>query len=95
MKNAKVWKGEDETFSIGLVDDLYVTIPRRHYNDLKAEINIDKKIIAPVSEGVVFGSVNVSLAGEIVANKPLIALKDVKQGGFINRLYDEAMLMLE
>lgn len=95
LKNAKVWKGEDETFSIGLVDDLYVTIPRRHYNDLKAEINIDKKIIAPVSEGVVFGSVNVSLAGEIVANKPLIALKDVKQGGFINRLYDEAMLMLE
>jgi len=95
LTDARVWKGDSKELSMGLQEDLYVTIPRRHYNDLKAEINIDKKIMAPVKQGTSFGSVNVSLAGEIVANKPLVALKTINKGGFVDRMYDEAMLMLE
>jgi len=78
-----------------LAEDLYVTIPRRHYNDLKAEINISKKITAPVREGDKFGSVNVALKNEQLINKDLIALKSVEQGNIIRRLYDGAMMMME
>ncbi len=95
LSEARIWKGDSKKLPIGLADDLYVTIPRRHYNDLKAEIKVDKKITAPVKEGAVFGSVNVSLAGDVIADKPLIALKTVNQGSIIDKLYDEAMLMLE
>jgi len=95
LTEARIWKGDAKQLPMGLSEDLYVTIPRRHYNDLKAEINVDKKIMAPVKEGVSLGTVNVSLAGDIVADKPLIALKTVNKGGFVDRLYDEAMLMLE
>ncbi len=95
LTEARVWKGDAKQLPMGLNEDLYVTIPRRHYNDLKAEINIDKKIMAPVKEGVSLGSVNVSLADDVVANKPLVALKTINKGGFVDRLYDEAMLMLE
>jgi len=95
LTDARVWKGDSKELPMGLKEDLYVTIPRRHYNDLKAEINLDKKIMAPVKQGASFGTVNVSLADEIVANKPLVALKTINKGGFIERLYDEAMLMLE
>ena len=95
LNKARVWKGNSKKLPLGLNDDLFVTIPRRHYNDLKAEINVDKKIVAPVKEGETFGSVNVSLAGELVANKPLVALKTVDKGGLVRRLYDEALLLLE
>jgi D-alanyl-D-alanine carboxypeptidase (penicillin-binding protein 5/6) len=95
LNEARIWKGDSKILPIGLMEDLYVTIPRRHYNDLKAEINVDKKITAPVKEGAVFGSVNVALAGDVIASKPLIALKTVNQGGIIDKLYDEALLMLE
>jgi len=95
LTEARIWKGDAKQLPMGLNEDLYVTIPRRHYNDLKAEINIDKKIMAPVKEGASLGSVNVSLAGDVVANKPLVALKTINKGGFVDRLYDEAMLMLE
>lgn len=95
LSETRIWKGDSEQLPIGLGEDLYVTIPRKHYNDLNAEINIDKKIIAPVNKGDVFGSVNVALAGDVIANKPLIALKTVNEGGLFQQLYDEAMLMLE
>jgi len=95
LNETRIWKGDSKKLPLGLKDDLFVTIPRKHYNELKAEINIDKKIIAPVKEGETFGSVNVSLAGDLVANKPLVALKTVSKGSFVKRLYDEALLLLE
>lgn len=95
LTETRVWKGESKELPMGIKDDLYVTVPRRHYKDLKAELNIDKKIVAPVNEGDVFGSVNVSLAGEVIVKQPLIALKTVNKGSFIDILYDEAMLYLE
>ncbi len=95
LSEARVWKGDIKNLQIGLAEDLYVTIPRRHYDDLKAVITIDKKIIAPVKEGEKLGSVNVTLKGEVVAEKELIALKAVEQGNIFRRLYDSAMMMLE
>lgn len=95
LTEARIWKGDSKKLAMGLTEDLYVTIPRRHYNDLKAEINIDKKIIAPVKQGASLGTVNVALVGDVVADKPLVALKTVNKGSFVQRLYDEAMLMLE
>ena len=95
LSETRIWKGDNEQLPIGLGEDLYVTIPRKHYNDLNAEININKKIIAPVNKGDVFGSVSVALAGDVIANKPLIALETVNEGSLFQQLYDEAMLMLE
>ncbi len=95
LSEARVWKGGAQTVQLGLAEDLFVTIPRRHYNDLKAVINIDKKITAPIKEGDKLGSVRVTLSNEEVANKDLIALQAVEQGGIFRRLYDSALLMME
>ena len=72
-----------------------MTIPRRHYNDLKAEIKIDEKIIAPIDKGQILGIVNVSLADNIVASMKIVALDSVSEGSIVQRLYDEALLLLE
>jgi D-alanyl-D-alanine carboxypeptidase (penicillin-binding protein 5/6) len=95
LKDAKLWKGAENTIPLGLAEDLYATIPRRHYNELKATIVVDKKIAAPVKEGDKYGSVNVELKGEIVAQKDLIALKSVEKGNILYRAYDSIMMMME
>ncbi|WP_340122896.1 D-alanyl-D-alanine carboxypeptidase family protein [Methylobacter svalbardensis] len=95
LSEARVWKGDTKNLPIGLAEDLYVTIPRRHYNDLKAVITIDKKIVAPVKEGTKLGTVNVTLKDGVVAEKDLIALKSVEQGNIFQRLYDSGMMILE
>ncbi len=95
LSEARVWKGDNKTVALGLPEDLYVTIPRRTYNDLKAEINVNKNIMAPIKAGDKFGSVNVTLKNEPIINKDLVALKTVEQGNIVRRLYDGAMMMLE
>lgn len=95
LSEARIWKGDTKNVQLGLTEDLYVTIPRRRYDDLKAVITVDKKITAPVKEGTKLGTVNVSLKGEPVVSKDLIALKSVEQGNIFQRLYDSAMMLLE
>jgi len=95
LAEARIWKGDSKNIPLGLAEDLYATIPRGHYNDLKAVINIDKKITAPVKEGTKVGTVNVTIKDDVITNKDLIALKTVEQGNIIQRLYDSAMMMLE
>ncbi len=94
LAEARVWKGDEKNLAVGLAEDLYVTIPRRQYGDLKTAINVDKNILAPVQEGAKLGTVNVTLKGELLANKDLIALKAVPQGGIFRRLYDSVAMLL-
>ncbi|MDP3335081.1 MAG: serine-type D-Ala-D-Ala carboxypeptidase, partial [Methylococcaceae bacterium] len=94
LKEAKLWKGSESTIPLGVAEDLYATIPRRHYDELKATIVVDKKITAPVKEGDKFGSVSVALKGEVVSQKDLIALKSIEKGNIFRRAYDSIMMMM-
>ena len=95
LKEAKLWKGAESAIPLGLSEDLYATIPRRHYDELKATIVVDKKITAPVKEGDKFGSVSVALKGEVVSQKDLIALKSIEKGNIFRRAYDGIMMRME
>jgi len=95
LTQTRIWKGDNKNLDLGLAKDLYVTIPRRHYNDLKAVINYDQKITAPVKQGEAFGTVNVTLAGEPVAEKKLIALSTINQGNLLRKLVDSALLLVK
>jgi len=95
LTSAQVWKGEAEQFDLGLKEDLWVTIPRGEYKTLKATMSLDTRIVAPVSEGGVFGTVNVDLAGKPFITRELAALSDVKEGSFINGIMDEVKMLFE
>ncbi len=95
LTEARVWKGHVKQLPVGVAEDLYVTIPRRHLNDLKAETSVNASITAPVKDGQAVGSLSVLLAGEVVASEPLVALKAVNKGSFMQRMMDEGLLLLE
>ena len=95
LNEARIWKGAEKTIPLGLAEDLYATIPRRQYNDLKGVITVDKKITAPVKEGAKHGSVKVTLKDQVINEKDLVALKTVEQGNIIQRLSDSVLMMME
>lgn len=88
LTEARVWKGAEELVGLGLDDDLYVTIPRGQYGKLDAVMELTPNVEAPVARGTALGDVNVSLDGEVIHTQPLVALKDVDQGGFFRRTTD-------
>ena len=95
LNETRIWKGASKTIPLGLDEDLYATIPRRQYKDLKAVVTVDKNITAPVKETAKLGSVKVTLKDQVIADKDLIALKSVDQGNIIQRLSDSVMMMIE
>ncbi|NOV28372.1 D-alanyl-D-alanine carboxypeptidase family protein [Methylomonas sp. ZR1] len=95
LGEARVRKGVTSKVAVGLPEDLYVTAPRKHFNELKAETQIDKGVFAPLNKGDTVGNLNISLAGESILSKPLVALDAVAEGGIFRRLYDAAIGLLE
>lgn len=95
LKEIRVWGGDTKTVQLGLANDLYVTIFRKHYNDLKVTMALNPDITAPITKGVGYGTLNVSFAGEPLAKQPLIALKTVSAGNFFQRLFDKVMIKME
>ncbi|NOQ13196.1 MAG: serine-type D-Ala-D-Ala carboxypeptidase, partial [Methyloprofundus sp.] len=94
LVTSRVWKGASESVSLGLAEDLYVTISRRHYKEMKAATDIDVKIMAPVEKGDQLGVVNVTLRDKTVSSKPLVALNAVAKGSFLQRAYDSALMLI-
>ncbi len=95
LTEARVRKGVTSKLPVGVAEDIFVTAPRKHFNELKAETQIDKAIMAPLNKGDTVGSLNVTLAGETILNKPLVAMESMAEGGIFRRLYDAALVMLE
>jgi D-alanyl-D-alanine carboxypeptidase (penicillin-binding protein 5/6) len=95
LTEARVRKGVTSKVQVGVAEDIYVTAPRKHFSELKAETQVDKAILAPLNKGDTVGSLNISLAGETILNKPLVAMDSVAEGGIFRRLYDAALGLLE
>ncbi len=95
LTTARVWKGAQEELSLGLNEDLYLTIPKGQYKKLEATMDLDARITAPIKQGQSFGSVNISLGDEQYAKRKLIALSPIESGGLFGNLVDEVKLLFE
>ncbi|WP_040662537.1 D-alanyl-D-alanine carboxypeptidase family protein [Nitrococcus mobilis] len=95
LTKARVWKGALEMLPLGLTHDLFVTIPEHQYDNLKASMNVDNLLMAPVTRGEQYGKVNVQLNGQTISSEPLVALEDISEGGIWRRMTDEVLLILQ
>jgi D-alanyl-D-alanine carboxypeptidase (penicillin-binding protein 5/6) len=95
LSEVRVWKGDKEQLTVGLKNDLLVTIPRRQYEKLKAKMVINSKITAPVKKGNELGRVDITLDGKPYKQVPLIALGEVAEGGIWQRTADSIILWFE
>jgi D-alanyl-D-alanine carboxypeptidase (penicillin-binding protein 5/6) len=95
LKQMRIWKGEREKAALGLANDLYVTVPRGQYKQLKASMRVGKNLVAPIDAGQKVGQVTVKLGDKLIAERPLVAQQSVKEGGLWQKLKDSALLLLE
>ena len=63
------------------------------YNsELAAEVTLDPVIKAPVSPGQILGLLRISLEGETMLERPVVALNGVDEAGLVSTLIDEVSL---
>ncbi len=92
LQKVKVWKGARNEITVGIDKDLIVTVPRGTGKKLKASMEVDPRLVAPIEAGQKVGSVKVMLDDELVTEVPLLAQQAVEKGGFFKRLWDSIMM---
>jgi D-alanyl-D-alanine carboxypeptidase (penicillin-binding protein 5/6) len=86
--------GDRETVDLGISQSTPITIPRGQTKNLEANFVLDKKLEAPLSKGEVVGKLYLQLEGDDIAEYPLVALQEVKQGSLIDRAIDYIKLQI-
>ena len=94
LSEGRVWKGQTQQVSLGVLQDVVMTLPRSTA-DVTTEIVIDGPLIAPLAVGDVIGRVRLSREGESVTEVPLQVLEVVEPAGFFARLWDGIVLWFQ
>ena len=95
LDTPEVWMGAADQVRLGLEDDLVLTVPKGSQEQLKAEMSIQPELRAPIEEGRQYGTLTVSLDGEQLVQRPLVALEAVEEAGFFSRIWDHIVLFFK
>ena len=88
LATPRLWMGELQNLSLGVAEEVLLTIPRGSRDALEAVMEIDQQIKAPIAQGDSFGELVIRLGDETLVQAPLIAQQSIPQSGLLNRLWD-------
>ena len=91
----RIWYGNKKEISLGVNENIFITIPRGRYNDLQPFLEVKSSLEAPVDKGQAVGKVVISLDDTPVTEIDLVALESVGEGSLLDKLIDYIMSYFE
>ncbi|MEL7186494.1 MAG: D-alanyl-D-alanine carboxypeptidase family protein [Pseudomonadota bacterium] len=95
ISSARVWKSENLNSRLGVIEDLYITVPRGAYDDLESHVDMPSLVMAPVATGQPIAQLSINLNGEELLRTDLRALEDNPTGSIWQRTKDSVSLWFE
>ncbi len=95
VTEVKVWKGATQQLALGTAKDVRVTTPRGQGKNVATAIEVQPRIVAPVTKGQVLGTVRVTLPDGTVEEHPLVALTDIAEGSWWRRMLDAVLMWFQ
>lgn len=92
VTQGRVWFGAQPEVPLGLVDSLYLTLPRGLSQAVTTQVQLDGVLKAPLQQHQVVGRVRFELEGKVLAERPLQVLQPVAHGSLLARCSDTLML---
>ncbi|MGS2743779.1 D-alanyl-D-alanine carboxypeptidase family protein [Halomonas sp. LS-001] len=89
LATPRIWGGELNEVSAGVGEAVHVTLPRNRNDELRARMDLNRDLMAPISRGDQVGRLEIVLGEEVVGERPLIALEGVEEGSWFKRLLDQ------
>ena len=81
-----VWLGKKNKVEALVLEDIYVTVPKRKKKIIKAVIEYNTPIEAPIAKGDKLGSLNIYVAGELKKKIDVLSGEEIKKANIFSRL---------
>ena len=94
LKEITVWGGKSDQISLGVAENIILTLPRPTFKDLKISYEYSNNLKAPIQDGEVLGSLIIKDGDSVVHAAELIALDSVDAKGFFGRLWASFILWI-
>jgi serine-type D-Ala-D-Ala carboxypeptidase (penicillin-binding protein 5/6) len=91
----RIWKSANGYTNLGVLEDVYITIPRGSYDSLEMTRDVPAVLEAPVAAGQPLAEFTVSLNGDTLLTEELRALDDNPEGSLWQRTRDGVSLWFE
>ncbi|EGR0232694.1 D-alanyl-D-alanine carboxypeptidase [Vibrio vulnificus] len=88
LADTRIWMGEKNQLSVGLKEDIFLTLPKGDTKKLQAELIYLPDLSAPILRDQVVGQVVYKVEDKVVKEVDLVALESVEQGGLFKRITD-------
>jgi D-alanyl-D-alanine carboxypeptidase (penicillin-binding protein 5/6) len=95
VNQLKVWKGFESQVASTVTEDLFITLPKGEYANVKAVMSSTQPLIAPIKKGQVIGKIKFELNGKTIDERTLVAAKNVETAGIVGRAWDSIKLLLQ
>jgi D-alanyl-D-alanine carboxypeptidase (penicillin-binding protein 5/6) len=95
VTQVRVWKGTESKFNVGFRQDLFLSIPKGTYAQLKAKMETHQPILAPITIGQQLGVLKLTLADKPYAEFPLLAVESVPLANVFSRGWDSIRLLFQ
>lgn len=89
-----IYKGTQNTVTLGFDRDIWVTLPKDKFAGLKATLTTTVPLLAPLQLGQKAGIMKLTHETNVVGDIPVVALEDVKVAGFLGRGWDAIRLLI-
>ena len=93
-KQINIWGGVEKNLSLGVLEDISITLPRTSFKDLVVNYNYSNNIQAPIEIGQKIGTLEIVNNDEILLSTDLVALQNIKAKGFFGRLWSKFVLWI-
>ena len=95
MASLQVWNGANNSVKAGFLDDLYLSLPKGRADGIKAHLESQQPLLAPVAAGRKIGVMRITIDGRPYAEMPVVALEDVALAGIFGRGWDSIRLLFK
>jgi D-alanyl-D-alanine carboxypeptidase (penicillin-binding protein 5/6) len=87
VTTAKVWGGKTNEVALGSTKDIYLTLPRSEFKNIKANYQFNNNLQAPIEIGQMIGSIEFTSNDRVVLSAPLMAIETIEAKGFFGMLW--------
>ena len=87
IEKLDVWLGKKNKVNIVVTEDIYLTVPKRKKNIVKAILEYNDPIQAPINKGDILGKLNIFIKNDLVKTIDFYANESIKRTNIFNRIF--------